>query len=129
MLLDDGTNGLSWHAIGVAIRIHKQYGPGLWENAYRAPYVYELQKLGFSVECDRPVPLTHEGVHVRCAYKPDILVNGRLVIEVKSVQRLAHIHIQQVRTYLRLAGTPVGLLINFNVPVLRHGIRRVFLER
>jgi GxxExxY protein len=71
----------------------------------------------------------HETVSVPRAYKLDIVVSGRLVIEVKSIQQLAHVHIQQLRTYLRLSGIPVGLLINFNVPVLRHGIRRVILDR
>ena len=129
MLIDDGTRGLSRQAIGAAIRIHKKFGPGLLENAYRAPLIYELEKLGFAVECDRPVPLVHEGLIVPCAYRPDIVVDGRLVIEVKSILQLAHIHIQQLRTYLRLSGIGVGLLINFNVPILRHGIRRIFLDR
>ena len=129
MLLDDGTRGLSRQAIGAAIRIHKKYGPGLLEKAYLVPYVYELKKLGFAVECERGLPLIHEGVRVERAYKPDIVVDGRLVIEVKSVRQLAHVHIQQLRTYLRLSGIPVGLLINFNVPILRHAIRRVMLER
>lgn len=129
MLIDDGTRGLSRQVIGAAIRIHKKFGPGLLERAYRVPFVYELEKLGFAVECERPLPLVHQVVIVPCAYRLDIVVNGRLVIEVKSIQQLAHVHIQQLRTYLRLSGIPVGLLINFNVPILRHGIRRVILDR
>jgi GxxExxY protein len=129
MLVDDGTRGLSRQAIGAAIRIHKKFGPGLLENAYRVPFVYELQKLGFAVECERPLPLVHETVIVPRAYKLDIVVNGRLVIEVKSIQQLAHVHLQQLRTYLRLSGIGVGLLINFNVPILRQGIRRVLMDR
>ena len=129
MLIDDGTSGLSRQAIGAAIRIHKKFGPGLLENAYRVPLVYELKKLGFAIECDRPVPLVHEAAVVPRAYKLDIVVNGRLVIEVKSIQQLARVHIQQLRTYLRLSEIPVGLLINFNVAILRHGIRRVLLDQ
>ena len=129
MLIDDGTRGLSRQAIGAAIRIHKKFGPGLLEQAYRVPFVYELEKLGFSVECERPLPLIHETVTVQYAYRPDMVIQGRLVIELKSVQQLAHVHIQQLRTYLRLSGIGVGLLINFNVPILRHGIRRVILDR
>jgi GxxExxY protein len=129
MLIDDGTRGLSRQAIGAAIGIHKKFGPGLLENAYRMPLVYELEKLGLAVECERPLPLVHEGVIVPCAYRLDIVVNGRLVIEVKSIQQLAHVHIQQLRTYLRLSGIGAGLLMNFNVPILRHGIRRVLLNR
>ena len=129
MLVDDGTRGLSRQVIGAAIRIHKKFGPGLLEHAYRVPLVYELEKLGFVVECERPLPLVHETVIVPHAYRLDIVVNGRLVIEVKAIQQLAHVHIQQLRTYLRLSGIPVGLLINFNVPILRHGIRRVILVR
>jgi GxxExxY protein len=128
VLRDDGTRGLSRQAIGAAIRVHRRYGPGLLENAYRVPYVYELEKLGLTVECERPLPLVHECVRVECAYKLDIVVEGRLVIEVKSVRQLALVHIQQLRTYLRLSGIPVGLLMNFNVPILRHAIRRVILH-
>jgi len=79
------------------------------------------------VECERPLPLVHEGVRVERAYKLDVVIDNRLVVEVKSIRQLADIHRQQLRTYLRLSGIPVGLLINFNVPILRHGVRRVLL--
>jgi GxxExxY protein len=128
VLIDDGTDGRSRKAIGAAIRIHKKYGPGLLEKAYRVPYVQELRMCGFAVDCERPLPLEHAGVRVECAYLIDIVVDGRLVIEVKSVERILHVHIQQLKTYLRLSAIPVGLLINFNVPILRHGLRRVVLD-
>jgi GxxExxY protein len=126
MLVDDGTRGLSRQVIGIAIGIHKKFGPGLLERAYRLPFLYELEKAGLAVDSERAVPLVHEGVTVRCAFKPDIVVDRRLIVELKSVERLTYLHIQQVRTYLRLSEIAVGLLINFNVPILRHGIRRVF---
>jgi GxxExxY protein len=129
MLIDDGTGGLSWQVIGAAIRIHKKFGPGLLERAYRPPLVFELERLGLEVVCDSPYPLVHEGITVPRAFKPDMVVDRKLVVELKSIRQLAAIHTQQVRTYLRLSGIPVGLIINFNVPVLRHGIRRVMLDR
>jgi GxxExxY protein len=128
VLIDDGTGGLSGKSIGVAIRVHRKYGPGLLEKAYRIPYVHELRKLGYPVETQKPLPLDHEGVRVECAYWMDIVVDGRLVIEVKSVERILPVHIQQLKTYLRLSGIRTGLLINFNVPILRHGVRRVLLD-
>jgi len=128
VLIDDGTGGLSREAIGAAIRVHKKYGPGLLEKAYRTVYVEELRKLRYSVQCEKPLSLEHDGVRVGCAYWIDIVVDGRLVIEVKSVERIVFVHLQQLKTYLRLSRIRTGLLINFNVPILRHGIRRVVLE-
>lgn len=128
MLIADGTDGLSRTAIGIAIRIHKIYGLGLLERTYRVLLVHELEKLGHTVKCEQPIVLEHEGLRVDCAYYMDIVVDGRLVIEVKSVQSIVLVHIQQLQTYLRLSGIRVGLLINFNVPILRHGIRRILLD-
>jgi GxxExxY protein len=127
MLIDDGTDGLSHEAIGLAIEIHKKYGPGLLENAYVRPYAEALRKAGHNVECQPRLPLVSAGEKVHNAYRPDIIVNRRLVIEVKVVAAILPVHKQQLTTYLRLTKIRVGLLINFNVPVLRHGIRRVLL--
>jgi len=128
VLIDDGTDGLSGEAIGVAIEIHKLRGPGLFEKAYRLPFVHELRKRGHKVEIEVPVPLQHDDLRVACAYYMDIVVDGRLVIEVKSVKAILPVHIQQLQTYLQLSAIRVGLLINFNVPVLRYGIKRVILD-
>ena len=127
MLRDDGTGGLSYKVIGIAIALHRKYGPGLLENAYLRPLTLDLRAAGCKVECQPKLQLVHAGVTVRDAYRPDLIVEGRLVIEVKVVTALLLVHRQQLKTYLKLTDIPVGLLINFNVPVLRHGIRRVFL--
>ena len=127
MLVDDGTGGLSREVIGIAIGIHKKYGPGLSENAYLRPFVIDLRAAGHEVQCQPRLAMVHGGVEIANAYRPDIIVNGILVIELKVVAKLLPVHRQQVKTYMKLAGIGVGLLINFNVPVLRHGIKRVLL--
>ena len=124
-MVDDGTGGLSREAIGLAIEIHKKYGPGLLEHAYVRPYSKALREAGHKVECQPRLALS--GQEIGYAYRPDLIVDRRLLIEVKVVAALLPVHKQQLTTYLRLAKIRVGLLINFNVPVLRHGIRRVLL--
>jgi len=124
MLADDGTQGLSREVIGIAIAIHRKYGPGLLEKAYRDPLVHDLRAAGHTVDCDRSFKVIHDGLVVERAYRPDVVVDNRLIVEVKSVSAILLVHRLQLRTYLRLSGIRVGLLINFNVPILRHGIRR-----
>lgn len=128
MLIDDGTRGLSKEVIGVAIEIHKKYGAGLLEDAYHLPLVWALEKRGFEVQTQVPLSIEFEGKVVQRAYIIDIVVKRgehRLLVEIKSVAMIVPIYIAQVRTYLSLSGIPVGLLMNFNVQVLRHGIKRV----
>lgn len=125
MLIDDGTEGLSERVIGVAIDVHKKFGPGLLEAAYQLPLVWALDKRGFQVEINKPLSVEFEGRVVHRAYIIDIAVNGQLIIEVKSVVAILPIHIAQVKTYLSLSGMKAGLIMNFNVAVLRHGISRV----
>ena len=127
MLIDDGTGGLTYKVIGIAIGIHKRYGPGLLEKAYLRPFVEELRAAGHAVECQPSLSIEHGDVIIENAFRADVIVDRRLVIEVKSVAVLLDVHKQQLSTYMRLAGIHAGLLINFNVPVLRHGIRRVVL--
>ena len=126
MLVDDGTGGLSYEVIGIAIAIHRKYGPGLLEQAYVRPLAIELGAAGHEVDCQPRLALVHAGVTIANAYRPDLVVNRRLVVEAKVVAALLPVHRQQLKTYLTLADIPVGLLINFNAAVLRHGIRRVF---
>ena len=125
MLVDDGSGGLSYEVIGIAIAVHKKYGPGLLENAYLKPLVLDLRAAGHNVECQPRLSLVHRGVTIEGAYRPDAIVDGRLVLELKVVAVLLPIHKQQLKTYMKLTGIPVGLLMNFNVPVLRHGIKRI----
>lgn len=129
MLIDDGTGGLSKDVIGVAIEIHRKYGAGLLEDAYFRPLVWALEKRGFEIETEVPLAIEFEGQVVQRAYIIDAVVKRgeyRLLLEVKSVAVILPIHVSQVTTYLSLSEIPVGLLMNFNVQVMRHGIKRVF---
>jgi GxxExxY protein len=125
MLLDDGTDGLSEEVIGAGVEVHKKLGPGLLESAYRLPMVWALEKRGLRVEIERPLSIEFDGRVVPRAYFIDIVVGGKLILELKSIAMILPIHIAQVSTYLALSGIGVGLLMNFNVQVLRHGIKRV----
>jgi GxxExxY protein len=128
MLIDDGTGGLSKDVIGVAIEIHRKYGAGLLEDAYLQPMVWALEKRGFEIETEVPLAIEFEGQIVQRAYIIDVVVkrgDDRLLLEIKSVAVILPIHISQITTYLSLSGIPVGLLMNFNVQVMRHGIKRV----
>jgi len=127
MLVDDGTRGLSYSVIGVAIGIHRKYGPGLLEKAYLRPLVLDLRAAGHEVECQPRLSISHGGITIAGAFRPDAIIDRQLVLEVKAVTQLLDLHKQQLKTYMKLAGIPVGLLVNFNVPVLRHGIKRILL--
>jgi GxxExxY protein len=132
MLLDDATNGLTYRINGCAIKVHRRYGPGLLEHAYRMPFVSELEACGVVVECEKPLPLIYDDKRLPCSYRLDLLVEEAVIVEIKAVEQVLPLHIAQVKTYLKMTGLKVGLLINFNVPILRHGIRRILhpdLER
>jgi GxxExxY protein len=109
--------------------VHTEIGPGLLETAYEAFLAASLRERGLRVERQRLLPVTYCGATVRDALRIDLLVEGRLIIEVKSVERLAPVHTKQVLTYLRLLGLPVGLLINFGTEMYRNGIKRVINDR
>jgi GxxExxY protein len=110
--------------IGAAIEVHRTLGPGLLESAYEACLVYELVARGFQVERQKPLPVIYHEVKLDCAYRMDLLVAGKVVVEIKSVDRLASIHQAQLISYLKLSGCKVGLLINFNVRLLKDGVVR-----
>ena len=115
---------LTAEIIGAAIAVHRCLGPGLLESAYRECLCHELGIRGLTIARERVVPLTYKGVLVDVGYRADLVVNERVLVELKAVERLAAIHTIQVTTYLRLSGLRVGLLMNFNVPLLREGIVR-----
>ncbi len=117
-------NKITETIIGAAIHVHKALGPGLLESAYAACLAYELRKRGLIVEQEKPLPLVYEEVKLECGYRMDLLVERSVVVEVKSVEALAPIHEAQTLSYLRLSGCKLALLINFNVTVLKDGIRR-----
>lgn len=117
-------NGITQSIIGAAIQVHRVLGPGLLESAYEACLAFELAKRGLKFEQQKPLPLIYEQVKLECGYRIDFLVDGSVVVEVKSVDGLAPIHEAQVMSYLKLSECKIGLLINFNVRVLKDGIRR-----
>jgi GxxExxY protein len=118
-------NELSNVVIGIAIDIHKKWGPGLLESAYKELLFYHIQKAGYRVEKEKPMPLVAEGIKLNVGYRIDLLVEQKLVLEVKSVQALTDIDMAQTITYLRLGNYRLGLLMNFNVVKLKDGIKRV----
>ena len=118
-------NELSNKIIGLAIEVHQSLGPGLLESAYKECLYYKLKKEGLSVAKEIPMPLVYEEVKLDCGYRIDILVESKIVIEIKSVEALNDVHLAQTLTYIKLGGYKLGLLINFNVYMLKEGIRRV----
>jgi GxxExxY protein len=108
-----------------AMDIHTALGPGLLENTYKECLFYRLRKSGLYVEKEKPMPLVFEEVHLDCGYRIDLLVENSIVIELKSVKKIEEIHLAQILTYMKLGNYKVGLIINFNVPSLKDGIRRV----
>ena len=117
-------NQLTHEVIGAAIEVHRKLGPGLLESAYRKCLCHELTLRGVKFEDEYPLPLEYKGIRFECGYRVDILVAGLVAVEVKSIQALAPIHEAQLLTYLRVGGWRLGLLINFNVEILKNGIRR-----
>lgn len=118
-------NWLSNQIIGAAIEVHKVLGPGLLESSYQACHKRELELRGIPVQSEVPLPLSYKGVQLDCGYRMDEIVGDLVVVEIKSVDSLEPIHEAQLLTYLRLSGLWLGLLINFNVPILKQGIRRL----
>jgi GxxExxY protein len=113
--------------IGAAIEVHRQLGPGLLESAYQSCLVRELVLEGIPFEQEKPLPVKYKGVNIDCGYRLDFLVDGKVVVELKSVDALQSVHEAQLLTYLKLTDCQVGLLINFNVTLLRNGIKRMVL--
>ena len=111
--------------IGAAIEVHRELGPGLLESSYEICLARELELRGISFDFEKPLPLEYKGVRLDCGYRLDLLVAGAVIVEVKSVEKLAPIHDAQLLTYLKLTGVKVGLLINFNVVVLKAGLKRL----
>ncbi|YAF96671.1 MAG: GxxExxY protein [Nodularia sp. CChRGM 3473] len=118
-------NELSWAIIGCGMRVHTALGPGLLESAYEECLDYELKQQGFRVGKQIPLPLVYKHVKLDCVYRLDLIVENKVVIEVKSVDSLKPIHAVQLSTYLKLTNCKLGLLLNFNVLHLKQGIKRV----
>ena len=118
-------NQITEAVIGAAVDIHRTLGPGLLESAYEACLAFELAEHGLKIEQQKPLPVVYRGVKLDCGYRLDILVEEAVIVEVKSIDRLAPIHKAQLLSYLKLSGCKVGLLINFNVKVLKDGVVRM----
>ena len=115
---------LTEQIIGAAIEVHRELGPGLLESAYEQCFCHELHLRGLAFQCQVDLPVTYKGLKLDCGYRLDVLVADSVVIELKSVEQILPIHQAQLLTYLRLTRKKVGLLINFNVTVLKNGIIR-----
>ncbi|MBP7638908.1 MAG: GxxExxY protein [Kiritimatiellae bacterium] len=116
---------LSGRIIGCAMAVHTALGPGLLENVYKECLFYKLKKEGLAVEKEKPLPVIFEEAQIDCGYRLDLVVENEIVVELKSVKALDDIHLAQTLTYLKLGHYRLGLLINFNIKLLKDGIRRV----
>jgi GxxExxY protein len=121
-------NELSTMIIGAAIEVHKELGPGLLESAYEACLRYELQQRGVKVLQQLPLPVIYKGSEIECGYRIDLLVEDTVLVELKAVEKLDKIHEAQVLTYLKLSKRWLGLLVNFNVTLLKNGIKRMVCD-
>jgi len=120
-------NQITQPILDSAYKVHSTLGPGLLESSYQACLVYELKKKGLKVETEKPLPLIYEEVKMECGYRIDILVENKVIVELKTVEAFADVHIAQVLTYLKLSGCHVGLLLNFYTKSLKEGIKRLIL--
>jgi GxxExxY protein len=123
----DRINALTERIIGCAIRVHRELGPGLLESTYEKCMAFELVDCGFRVEVQKELPVIYRQVRLDCGYRIDQLVNEEIILELKAIDKLMPIHQAQLLSYLKLSGCKVGLLINFNVGILKDGIRRIML--
>lgn len=118
-------NEISYKVIGCAIELHKTLGPGLLESVYETTLAYDLREAGLEVKTQIPMPLVYKEVKQDVGYRLDLLIEGKVIIEVKSVENLAPVHFAQTLTYLKLADKRLALLINFNTKILKEGIHRL----
>lgn len=118
-------NELSKIVFDSALKVHQTLGPGLLESAYEECLFYELKKIGLDVQKQKALPLVYEGVKLDVGYRIDIIIENKLIIEVKSVDALNDVHIAQLLTYLKLTNCKLGMLINFNVVLIKNGIKRI----
>ena len=120
-------NELTEIVIGCAIEVHRSLGPGLLESTYEMCLCRELSLRNILFERQKPIPVIYKGVKLDCGYRADLIVDGRVLLEIKSIEQTSAIHDAQLLSYLKLSGMKVGLLINFNVPILTHGVHRKIL--
>jgi GxxExxY protein len=124
-IAEGAENRLTERIIGAAIEVHRHLGPGLLESSYEACLCYELGQLGLHFQKQVHLPVAYKGIKLDCCYKMDLVVEDSIVVEIKAIDDLLPIHSAQLLTYLKSSGKPVGLLINFNVPILKKGLKRI----
>ena len=125
LVTDDALNTRTWRIIHAAMEVHKHLGPGLLESAYRVCLVRELRGMGMVVATGVVLPVLYKGISTECSYTMDLVVDSEVVVELKAVEVLLPVHKAQLLTYLKLTGYPVGLLLNFNVPLMKNGVTRL----
>jgi GxxExxY protein len=118
---------VSKEVIGCAIEVHKLLGPGMLESAYEECMMFEIMKKGLTAERQKPVPVIYKDIRLDCGYRLDLLIANKVIVELKSVPLIAPVHEAQILTYMRFSNIKTGLLINFNVTMLKHGIKRYVL--
>jgi GxxExxY protein len=118
-------NELATLALDIAFKIHRQYGPGLFEFVYEEIFCYEWKKTGISFLRQHPIPVVHEAIKLEVGFRADVILNNKVIVEMKSVESLADVHYKQLLTYLRLTNLKLGLLLNFNVVLLKTGVHRI----
>ncbi len=118
-------NELSKIVVNCAYKVHKSLGPGLLESAYEECLFYELNKTGLKIEKQKALPLIYEEVKLEIGYRIDLIIENKLIVEIKSVESLNDVHFAQLLTYLKLTDSRLGLLINFNVSLIKNGIKRI----
>ena len=115
---------LTDQVLGAAIAVHRALGPGLLESTYEACLAFELVDRGLNITRQAALPVVYRDVRIDCGYRLDLVVNGEVIVEIKAVERILPVHEAQILTYLRLSSMPVALLLNFNVPLMKDGIKR-----
>lgn len=118
-------NEIAQQIVDAAYQIHSKLGPGLLESAYQAILVYELEKRGLKVEAEKQVPLVYESIKIDLGFRADLIVENKVIVELKSLEKISPVHYKQLLTYLRLADLHLGLLVNFGAPLIKDGIFRV----
>jgi GxxExxY protein len=118
-------NEISKVVFDLCILIHRKYGPGLFESVYEEIFCYELNKLEIPFTRQHGIPVIHEDIRLEIGFRADIIIENKVILELKSVEALADIHYKQVLTYLKLTDLKLGMLINFNVPLIKDGIHRI----
>jgi GxxExxY protein len=118
-------NEIAKIAVDICFRIHTTYGPGLFESVYEEIFCYELGKTAIPYYRQHPIPLVHEEIKMDAGFRADVLIENKVIVELKSIEALAPVHYKQVQTYLKLTGRKLGLLVNFNVALIKEGIHRI----